>query len=360
MNNHARIGHNGPPVFECAEDIEDVPNMYYVKFDIEALWKVLEQLPLDVGGLYMRMLLAMYRGMEALPGDDREALIRLGRVDIRTYRRVKEILLAHPHGLKVTPSGRISNSRFEQEVSAYVIEYRNRRDAAKAREERKRQAEGDGKIGGTEPEMSAKRSGNHLGDVGATLPNRPAERNEKTNNINGGHTTTLPEADQNQRHNYKLGTNSYHKEVVCLAPDEGSVAHHAGLPRLLDAEPAKKARKPREPRQRTTLDPLWRLSARLGEETLDTYAVDRETILREAMRFKTFWLDKGEAKADWDATWRKWCGSKFLNWPMRPGKASLLAEESFSRVEDAETVTVDPWAEQRAEAARRRAEEDGA
>ena len=132
------------------------------------------------------------------------------------------------------------------------------------------------------------------------------------------------------------------------------------LPRLVDAEPAKKARKAKEAKPRTTLDPAWRLPARLGEETLDTYAVDRETILREAMRFKTWWLDKGDAKADWDATWRKWCGSKFLNWPMRPGKASLLAEDAFSRVEDAEAVVVDPWAEQRAEAARRRAEEDGA
>jgi hypothetical protein len=363
MNNYARIGHNGPPVFESAADIKDVPNMHFVKIDIEALLKALVEMPLDVGGFYVRALLTMYKYMEGLPADDNLARLRLG-IDIRTYRRLKAILLGHPGCFTVKPSGRISNSRFEEEVTAYVVEYRNRQEAAYAREAKKREGTetrpistgdpaGNRPISGGSPVVSLSSSRTHPGDL-----------SRKHNEINMGDTTVLaegtPEPDQKNGAYYKLEVTRESKEVVCLAPDEGSAAPHAGLPRLLTAEPAKKARKAKEAKPRTTLDPAWRLTARLGEETLDTYAVDRETILREAMRFKTWWLDKGDAKADWDATWRKWCGSKFLNWPMRPGKASLLAEDAFSRVEDAEAVVVDPWAEQRAEAARRRAEEDGA
>ncbi|MBA2708060.1 MAG: hypothetical protein H0U59_09675 [Gemmatimonadaceae bacterium] len=127
------------------------------------------------------------------------------------------------------------------------------------------------------------------------------------------------------------------------------------MPDVIPPDPAKKPKK-----KRYALDPDWRLTLKLGQETLDTYAVDRDTVLREAMRFKMWWLEKGEGKADWDATWRKWVSSKYLNWPLRPIGAGLLAEVAFSKETVAATPMImddDPWEAERIADAIRRAEE---
>jgi uncharacterized protein YdaU (DUF1376 family) len=358
MSNFARVGHNGPPVFESAEDIRDVPNMHYFKLDIEALWKVLVELPLDVGGFYMRMLLSMYRHMEGLPADDNLARMRLGGIDIRTYRRIKAVLLAHPGCLVQKPSGRISNNRFEEEVTSYVIEYRNRQEAALAREEKKRLT---AEIQPTSGELRADfrpTSGELRGEVRDKSGELPGNQNRdlsgKPNQINGSTTRVLPEqtpqADHKDGGSYKLGVRSYYKEEdshsrgagdfadATSAPREGVIGTNIvtlpvaiqppPLPRLLTAEPAKKPRKPRP--SRTMLPSEWALPGPWLQWTLDRFDVRFDAIALEAERFKEHWLANGEEKADWEMTWRNWCRSPYRKWRPKHGAPSDIIDKNVA------------------------------
>lgn len=131
------------------------------------------------------------------------------------------------------------------------------------------------------------------------------------------------------------------------------------LPRLLDAEPAKKVRKPRAAAAKTMLPSEWVLPRDWGMWALDHFDVTREMILVEAERFKEFWIANGHTKANWEMTWRNWCRAPFRKWRPKHGAPADIAEEGFGDVIEAETVTVDPWEAERVEAARRRAEENG-
>ena len=133
-------GHNGPPVYEKASELPpDLPKMHYFKCDTAALRKALFDKPLDVRGAFISATIAMYEHMEPLPADDAMAQLRLGIKDVRTYRKVKAIMLDLGLLYKL-PSGRLSNKRFEEEISEYVVEFRNRREAALAREQKHRVA----------------------------------------------------------------------------------------------------------------------------------------------------------------------------------------------------------------------------
>ena len=192
-------GHNSlaPMTFDSAADLpRDIPRMHYFKCDIDALWDVLVEMPLEMGGFYMRAILSMYKHMEGLPADDEVARMRLGGMDIRTYRRLKAVLLARPKCLVERPSGRISNGRFEEEIISYVTEFKKRRDAAIEREAQKRSAQRSrelpGKVGQKSaelrPEVPAKSAG--------SPPNIRRDVFEILNEINMGPTTVLAEIDQ--------------------------------------------------------------------------------------------------------------------------------------------------------------------
>jgi uncharacterized protein YdaU (DUF1376 family) len=192
------FAHNGPPVIDSAADLpEGLPKMHYFKCDIEALWNVLVELPFDVGGFYMRALLAMYKHMEGLPADDNVARMRLGGMDIRTYRRMKAILLAQPKCFYEKPSGRVSNPRFEEEISSYVIEFRNRQNAAKDREAKKRDRPDFQPTSGRSSAEVQPKSGGSRSEVPAMSGKLPtnifAEVSEKPNKINGNNTTIVAE-----------------------------------------------------------------------------------------------------------------------------------------------------------------------
>ena len=135
------IGHNHPPsdeptapvsddaewVFETRGDLPpDLPKMYFFLCDIPALYSALLRMPLDQRGFYMTALLAMYERMEPLPADDRAGMIATGVTDIRIYRRLKMALLETERCLVQKPSGRITNARFEEEISKYVQKFTNR------------------------------------------------------------------------------------------------------------------------------------------------------------------------------------------------------------------------------------------
>lgn len=202
LNNYT---HNGPPAFESAADLPDgMPRIHFFKCDIEALWGVLVEMSLEQGGLYMRALLAMYRHMEGLPADDQMACMRLGGIDIRVYRRLKKLLLSTPKCLVEKSSGRISNARFEEEITAYVTEWRNRHEAAIEREKTlktKRQnvkvADEKRETSGKDPANFSERSSELSRDLSNISGKDPRELtgqvHEKCNQINGGGTTTVPQ-----------------------------------------------------------------------------------------------------------------------------------------------------------------------
>lgn len=199
--------HNQFVAIESRDDLPPgLPAMHFFKCDIEALHKAVMKMPLELGGFYVRALLAMYREMSPLPADDQQARAMLG-VDVRTYRRLKRDLLEIPGCLIEKPSGRISNNRFEEEITAYVIEYRNRQRAARAREEKKRAAE---TTQTTEPANFQPTSAELPANFEPTSAELPADLrpisvelppeltddlSKKRNEINGGNSTTLPQPD---------------------------------------------------------------------------------------------------------------------------------------------------------------------
>ena len=190
--------HNQFVAIESRDDLPPgLPAMHFFKLDIEALHKAIMKMPLELGGFYVRALLAMYREMSPLPADDQQARAMLG-VDVRTYKRLKKDLLAIPGCLIEKPSGRISNNRFEEEITAYVTEYRNRQRAARAREEKKRAAEN---IQTAEPANFQPTSGELPADlrpISGELPSDlESDLSEKDNEINGGCPTTQPQQDHN-------------------------------------------------------------------------------------------------------------------------------------------------------------------
>lgn len=205
------LGHNSgaSPSFDAASDLpRDIPRMHFFKCDIDALWDVLVEMPLELGGFYMRAILAMYKHMEGLPADDDIARMRLGGMDVRTYRRLKAALLARPKCLIVKPSGRVSNERFEEEISAYVTAFKNKREAALERESRKRaEQRNDGGANEVPGKVQAKSDGSPA-EVGPMSTNKPSnfggQKVKIVNEINDGGTTSGPEKNHSDTRNTVL------------------------------------------------------------------------------------------------------------------------------------------------------------
>ena len=188
------VGHNGGPVLFDHESIE---RMHFFKLDIEACLKALRKMPLEKCGFYMKALITMYAEMGGLPADDRMAAMAMGNVDIRTYKRLKNELLAE--GLFVDRGSCITNARVEAEITAYVREIRRRRDAALEREEKKRvanatiakmntptikdQANFGGTSGGSSSDLS--------GPYGQDNPIATQQVSRKVNEINGSTATAV-------------------------------------------------------------------------------------------------------------------------------------------------------------------------
>lgn len=137
-------GHNGAPVYECRNDLpEKTPPLEWFKCNPKDVLDDLLRLPLDERGFYATAWLAMYSEMEMLPADDRMAAHRLG-MDVRSYRPYLAKLLERRSAtsnvplLYRRPSGRISNHRYEEEITAYVDVVKKRKEAASDREAKRK------------------------------------------------------------------------------------------------------------------------------------------------------------------------------------------------------------------------------
>jgi hypothetical protein len=108
----------------------------------------------------------MYARMGGLPADDYEGAKAM-RCDVRFFRRLRDQIIAR--GKFYVEDGLLKNSRVEREITDYVREFKKRRDAALAREEKKRSAhcELQSTSGGLRGDFG-ETSGRSSGDVSQT------------------------------------------------------------------------------------------------------------------------------------------------------------------------------------------------
>lgn len=235
------IGHNNPPIETAADLPSGMPKMHYFKCDIAAARKATFDKPLDVRGAFWSAMLAMYEYMEPLPADDSMAQMRLGIKDVRTYRAVKKIML-NLGMLYQLPSGRLSNQRFEDEIAAYVTEFRNRQEAAKIREEKARVARG---TRGNRPGIDRESTSNRPRIDLKSPANRPpiedrlnVDLSKKTNENKGDATTIVPEHTPQTDHEAPLRARVLELELDSKGKKEREYAppHTTRMPRRDDRD----------------------------------------------------------------------------------------------------------------------------
>lgn len=194
------MGHNGGFTFDSRSDIpSDVPRMFFFKFGIQDVLDDILRMPKEERGVYLTALIVMYKEMEGLPADDKMAAMSLG-LDVREWRHIKPKLIARGV-LYERPSGRISNRRFEAEISAYVMEYKNRREAAIERERKRKEGGKLSPRSARDRADIAERSPTYRADVAemsATFPAGTGDDFSKKNNKNNGSPTTREARDEHE------------------------------------------------------------------------------------------------------------------------------------------------------------------
>lgn len=182
------MGHNGGFSFESREDLPpDLPKLHFAKIFLRDVLDDVLKLPNDERGFYLTALLVMYKEMEGLPADDKQAAMSM-LLDVRQYRNLKAKVLAR--GLIYErPTGRVSNKRFEAEICSYVTEFKNRHEAAVEREQKKRLAPAS-RADLRDVSESSRRSPRELRDISGTSPGEIAPDFSKFPNKNNEDATT--------------------------------------------------------------------------------------------------------------------------------------------------------------------------
>jgi uncharacterized protein YdaU (DUF1376 family) len=126
------IENGGPPIDDDAN-----PKLRWVKLNVTEVLEGIEELSWEQRGYYLTALFKMYARMGGLPADDYEGAKAM-RCDVRFFRRLRDQIIAS--GKFYVEDGLLKNSRVEREITDYVREFKKRRDAALAREEKKRVA----------------------------------------------------------------------------------------------------------------------------------------------------------------------------------------------------------------------------
>ena len=179
------LGHNGGPDLGFDEENDDPLRLRVIRIHINDWAASTRGLSLEEEGFFWRFTLLMYDRMGVLADDDRINSRAMG-IDIRSYRFNKNKLVAM--GKIRIEEGRLNHPRIVREIERYVAEYKRRSDAAKERENRKREAAVLNLSSyRNRPELVPK-SDRYLDDTEADLL-------EKLNKINGTTTTTVPTAE---------------------------------------------------------------------------------------------------------------------------------------------------------------------
>lgn len=200
------IGHNEFS-FDTRDDLPDEvkKTFHFFKCDTDALLRDVLKMPLKERGFYLTAILLMYRDLEGLPANDKAAAMAM-HIDVREYRPLKKLML-QPGLLHEKPSGRVSNARFEREICAYVMQHRQRSEAAAAREAEKKKAQAERQQAKqlAETRDVSRMSGGSPGDLREDprdIVTRTGEDNsKKINDFNGG------KAETDQRETTRGGEN---------------------------------------------------------------------------------------------------------------------------------------------------------
>lgn len=187
--------HNGAPPI-----IDDAPRLRFVRVHINDWVASTRGMSLDEEGFFWRFTCLFYDRMGDLPDDD-AVVSRAMNLDVRRYKFMKAAMVRL--GKISVVGGRLSNARAEREIASYVSEFKRRSDAARDREDRKRQGATSGEI---DPDF-APTSPRLRPDIGIEVaPISPrlrfetkADLSENANEINGCNATTLAQGDHSPR-----------------------------------------------------------------------------------------------------------------------------------------------------------------
>jgi uncharacterized protein YdaU (DUF1376 family) len=209
MSKPPPMGHNGFSFDTRADLPPDLPRLFFFKLGIQDALDDVLKMPADERGVYLTALMVMYKEMQGLPADDKMAAMSLA-LDVRQYRHIKAKLIARGV-LYEKPSGRVSNRRFDAEICSYITEFKNRREAALEREQKKRDASTSASRSPTlRPEVGpiSRRS---LVDLSPISPTPPVDLGDnyykKHNENNEGHTTTKNSRDHEDAVRARVTTN---------------------------------------------------------------------------------------------------------------------------------------------------------
>lgn len=132
MMTAAPINHNlGPPLFDRHPD----DRMTYVQWHIRDFLQGVRGMKPDQIGIYAIVLLLIYDSMGMLRDEDRFVAGHC-QVDVRTYRKIRQQLI--DAGKVYEADGYLYNNRAQAEIAKFCEAARKRREAAVAREEKKR------------------------------------------------------------------------------------------------------------------------------------------------------------------------------------------------------------------------------
>lgn len=156
--------------------------MLYVKMYLSDVLEGVEGLTFEQAGFYLLSLFKMYARMDGLPFEEKAGALMM-RCDVRTYRRLRDILIAA--GKFEVDGAVIRNHRVEREIESYCDEIKRRQAAARDREEKKRagfesgSAEELHRTSGRLPAEFAEKSGTLFGD----FPENEGKKTNKNNEI---------------------------------------------------------------------------------------------------------------------------------------------------------------------------------
>lgn len=184
----------GPPI------VDDAPRLRVVRVHINDWVASTRGMSLDEEGFFWRFTCLFYDRMGDLEDDDR-IVSRAMNLDIRQYKHMKAAMIRL--GKIAVVGNRLSNARAEREITAYVAEHKRRSEAAKLREQGRRdggQTEQDRGRSQADVEAMSDRSRAEVEPKSDELRrDTDADLFKKDNEINECAATTLPEGDHSPR-----------------------------------------------------------------------------------------------------------------------------------------------------------------
>lgn len=272
---------NGPIIIDAHPDdrMRYVP--YYTK---EWLTGVRSLKPEDIG-IYQVILTLIYEHMGNLPDDDRYIAGHCD-CDVRRYQRIRAKLVEE--GKIYEADGRLYNNRAMAEIAKFCAASRKKRETALLREAEKRRARGGETAEAPAPSLRILREfGAGLAQdshgTGAEPAQDPrkngSQKTQKTNDFNGGDTTSLPQSRHNhittqpeQRVKIETYKESTHTQTPALPPraarDDGDRVC-VEIPDLVLPDPVRVTKPQPNPRE-----------ARPGEKDLGNCLFESEREIR--------------------------------------------------------------------------------